>query len=222
MQIELLAITSDAEKLIEKAGRTCYMSFDKKTAGSEKKFIQGLVKAGHTSVLEHAYVTFRLKDVSRVFTHQLVRHRLCAFSQQSQRYVNEKNFNYVTPEKIKKNLEAKKIYEEFLKESRNIYIKLQSLDIPNEDARFVLPNAICSEIVFSTNFRELRHIFEVRGSKMAQWEIREACIEMLKIMTEKVPSVFSDLIIDEQERTIKAGSRDAGGKKGFSPIQVKP
>jgi len=208
MQIELLAITPNAERLIEEAGRTCYMSFDKKTDGSEKRFIQGLVKAGHTSVLEHAYVTFRIKGVSRAFTHQLVRHRLCAFSQQSQRYVNEKNFNYVTPEKIYKNPDAKKIYNDFLETARDVYRKLQELNIPNEDARYVLPNAVCSEIVFSTNFRELRHIFEVRGSKRAQWEIREACIEMLKIMKEKLPSVFSDLIIDEQERTIKAGSRE--------------
>ena len=205
MQIELLAITPGAEKLIEEAGRTCYMSFDKKSVGSEKKFIQGLVKAGHTSVLEHAYVTFRLKDVSRVFTHQLVRHRLCAFSQQSQRYVNEKNFLYVTPEKIQKNSAAKKIYDDFMENARDVYKKLQEFSIPNEDARYVLSNAVCSEIVISANFRELRHIFEVRGSKRAQWEIREACIEMLKIMKEKVPSVFADLVIDEQERTIKKG-----------------
>ena len=203
MQIELLAITPAAEKLIEAAGRTCYMSFDKKSAGSEKKFIQGLVKAGHTSVLEHAYVTFQIKGVSRAFTHQLVRHRLCAFSQQSQRYVNEKNFSYVTPEKIQKNSEAKKIYDNFLENVRDVYKELQTLNIPNEDARYVLPNAVCSEIVFSTNFRELRHIFEVRGSKRAQWEIREICIEMLKIMKEKAPSVFGDLIINEQEKTIK-------------------
>ena len=203
MQVELLAITPDAEKLIEEAGRTCYMSFDKKADGTEKKFIQGLVKAGHTSVLEHGYVTFRLKGVSRSFTHQLVRHRLCAFSQQSQRYVNEKSFNYVVPDKIQKKPDAKKIYEDFMEHSRNVYMKLQSLDIPNEDARYILPNSVCSEIVFSTNFRELRHIFEVRGSKRAQWEIREVCIEMLKIVKAKLPSVFGDLIIDDQEKTIK-------------------
>ncbi|MFH1541289.1 MAG: FAD-dependent thymidylate synthase [Elusimicrobiota bacterium] len=202
MKIELLAVTPNAEKLIENAGRTCYMSFDKKLDGSEKKFIQGLVKAGHSSVLEHAYVTFRVKEVSRALTHQLVRHRLCAFSQQSQRYVNEKNFSYVTPEKIEKDEKAKKIYDDFLEYSRDIYTKLQTLTIPNEDARYVLPNAVCSEIVFSTNFRELRHMFQVRGSRRAQWEIRELCIEILKIMIEKAPSVFGDFIINEKERTI--------------------
>lgn len=202
MQVELLAITPGAEKLIEEAGRTCYMSFDKKTDGSEKKFIRGLVKAGHTSVLEHGYVTFRIKSVSRAFTHQLVRHRLCAFSQQSQRYVNEKQFSYVTPEKIEKNEKAKKIYDNFLENTRDVYRKLQELNIPNEDARYVLPNAVCSEIVISANFRELRHIFEVRGSIRAQWEIREACIGMLKIMKEKAPSIFGDFVIDENEKTI--------------------
>ncbi|MBI5574712.1 MAG: FAD-dependent thymidylate synthase [Elusimicrobia bacterium] len=202
MKIELLAITPNVEKLIEEAGRTCYMSFDKKTSGSEKKFIQGLVKAGHTSVLEHGFVTFRIKNASRSFTHQLVRHRLCAFSQQSQRYVNEKNFTYITPDKIEKNPEAKKIYSQFFETARDVYMKLQALNIINEDARYVLPNAVCSEIVFSTNFRELRHIFQVRGAKRAQWEIREACVEMLKIIREKVPSVFGDFVIDEKEKTI--------------------
>lgn len=90
MKVELLGITPNAEKLIEDAGRTCYLSFDKKEPESEKKFIRMIIKSGHHSVLEHAYATFRIKGGSRSFTHQLVRHRLCSYSQQSQRYVNEK------------------------------------------------------------------------------------------------------------------------------------
>lgn len=202
MEVQLLAITPDCEKLIESAGRTCYLSFDKKTADSEKRFIQNIIKAGHTSVLEHGYATFRISGISRACTHQLVRHRLCSFSQKSQRYVDEKNFHYVTPEKIEKNAEAGKIYSEFMETSRQVYKKLQELGVPNEDARYVLPNAVCSEIVVSANFRELRHIFKLRGSRRAQLEIRKLCIEMLRILKEKAPTVFADCEINEEEKTI--------------------
>jgi len=91
MEIELLSMTEKAEELIENAGRTAYKTFDKKKEGSEKKFVRMLVANGHLSVLEHAYASFRIKGASRAFTHQLVRHRLCSFTQQSQRYVNEKD-----------------------------------------------------------------------------------------------------------------------------------
>ncbi len=206
MQVELLAITPEAEKLLEKAGRTCYLSFDRIAENTEKKFLSTIIKHGHTSVLEHAYVTFRITGVSRSFTHQLVRHRIGAFSQQSQRYVNEKNFTYTTPPKIEKNPAAKEVFDSFMNHSKDVYMKLQELGIPNEDARFVLPNSVNSEIVFSTNFRELRHIFKVRGVKQAQWEIREVCIEMLKILKEKVPDVFSYCVINEQDKTISIGN----------------
>ncbi len=196
MKVELISITPKAEQVIEKAGRVCYLSFDKKQAGSEKEFIKRLIRMGHTSVLEHAKATFLIKGASRSFTHQLVRHRLCSYSQQSQRYINERNFSYIIPEKIKRNQKAFKIFEEFIKKSKHTYVKLKQLGIPNEDARFVLPNAIESQIVVTANFRELRHIFILRGAKSAQWEIRMVAIEMLRIMKKKASSVFFDLEID--------------------------
>ncbi|MCK4255441.1 FAD-dependent thymidylate synthase, partial [candidate division WOR-3 bacterium] len=101
MKVELLSITPDAEKLIEKAGRTSHLSFEKQGKDTEKKFIKMIIKLGHESVLEHAYATFRISGVSRALTHQLVRHRLCSYTQQSQRYVSESNFNYIEPESIK-------------------------------------------------------------------------------------------------------------------------
>ena len=101
-KLELLFITQNAEKLIETVGRTSYLSFQKQKEDSEKNFIRVLLKNKHDSVLEHAYATFRISGVSRAFTHQLVRHRLCSFIQQSQRYVDEKDFRYIEPDSIKK------------------------------------------------------------------------------------------------------------------------
>jgi len=176
MHVELISITAGCQKVIERAGRTCYRSGSKIGPVSETKFIRKLIESGHHSVLEHAYATFRITSVSRSFTHQLVRHRLCAFSQRSQRYVNEKSFAFVEPESIREKTEAHKLFEEFMAEAKDAYCKLQELGIKNEDARFVLPNAVQSEIVLSANFRELRHIFCVRCDTHAQWEIRNVAL----------------------------------------------
>ncbi len=192
MKVELLAITPDAEKLIEKAGRTCYQSQAKITEESSEKFIRMLVKSGHESVLEHAYATFRISGGSRAFTHQIVRHRLCSFSQQSQRYVDEEGFEVVTPPSINTNPDALKIYNNFIETSKNVYNALTSLGIRKEDARFVLPNAVESEIVISANFREWRHILKMRLDKAAQWEIRAVALEILSVLEKEAPTVFGD------------------------------
>ena len=201
MYVKLLAITPDSEKLIEQAGRTCYQSNDPTEPGSGKSFVQKIIKNGHHSVLEHPYATFKITGASRTFTHQLVRHRLCAFSQQSQRYVNERKFDFVTPESIAGNPETHKLFEQFIAEAKTVYCKLQELGIKNEDARFVLPNAVESEIVISANFRQFRHMFTLRCSRHAQWEIREVCLCMLRILQNKAPAVFGDFIIDEELST---------------------
>ncbi len=98
--VELIAVTPDAERVIEQAGRTCYLSFDRVGEDTQRGFIQRLLTMGHESPLEHAYATFRIKNCSRAMTHQLVRHRLMAVSQQSQRYVSEQAFEYVVPEAL--------------------------------------------------------------------------------------------------------------------------
>lgn len=201
MEIKLLAITPDAEKVIEKAGRTCYLSFDKMGEGTEKNFISFLIRSGHTSVLEHASATFRLSDISRSLTHQLVRHRIASFSQQSQRYVDEKNFRFVTPPSVEKDGEARSLYGKFMEEARSVYSRLRGMNILKEDARFVLPNAAATEIVLTANFREFRHIFRLRCEKKAQWEIRQACLMMLEILKEKAPLVFGDFVIDRDAGT---------------------
>ncbi len=197
MKVELLAVTPNAERLIEEAGRTCYLSLDKKSEESYKKFIRMIIRNGHHSVIEHASATFRITGGSRTFTHQLVRHRLCAYSQQSQRYCNEDNFNIILPKLIEKNSAAKKVFEGLIDHAKIAYAELQRLGIKNEDARFVLPNACESEIVMSANFRELRHIFKERCSKVAQWEIRAVAIDMLGLMKNIAPIVFEDFILDD-------------------------
>jgi len=198
MYIELIAITPNAEAVIEQAGRTCYQSTSRTGQDSKRNFIRRIIENGHHSVLEHASATFRITGVSRSFTHQLVRHRLCAFSQRSQRYVNEKNFTFVEPESIREKTEAHELFEWFIAEAKDTYCKLQELGIKNEDARFVLPNAVQSEIVISANFRELRHIFYVRCNRHAQWEIRNVALQMLRIMKKEAPSVFQDFLIDQE------------------------
>mgnify|MGYP006285287603 CR=1 FL=1 len=202
--VTLLGITPGAEKLIEEAGRTCYLSLDRITDESEKNFIRKCIKNGHHSILEHASASFRIQGASRAFTHQLVRHRVASFSQQSQRYVNESEFNYVIPPDILKNEEAARVYREFIEQSRRAYNSLREAGIKKEDARFVLPNALESQMVFSANFRELRHVFSLRLERFAQWEIRRVCVLMLKLLQEEAPSVFGDYVIDESNWTAKS------------------
>ncbi len=191
LKVSLLAITPDAQKVIEQAGRTCYLSFDKIGAKSASDFIQRLIKLGHESPLEHASATFRIENCSRAMTHQLVRHRLMSFSQQSQRYVDEDDFKYVMPLNIP---------DEFVDDFENdmeiigqMYKKWRSRGIRKEDARFVLPNACVSEIVVSANFREWRHFLSVRLAPKAQWEIREAARIILGILKQNAVDCFFDI-----------------------------
>ncbi|MDI6860669.1 MAG: FAD-dependent thymidylate synthase [Caldisericia bacterium] len=197
MDVKLIYITPNPEKIIEEAGRTAHESFDRLTPDSHVKFIRMLLKLGHESVLEHAVASFRISGVSRSLTHQLVRHRIASYTQKSQRYVNESNFDYVIPYTILANNEALIIYKDFMERTRDVYKKLINLGIPKEDARFVLPNATKTEIVLTANFRELRHMIKLRGSKEAQWEIRNVFIEILKILKEYAPTVFEDFVIEK-------------------------
>ena len=200
--IKLLAITPNAEKLIEEAGRTCYMSLDRIAEDSEKNFIRNCIKSGHHSILEHPVATFRIKGASRAFAHQLVRHRLASYSQQSQRYVNESEFNYIVPPDISANKEAHTLYNNFIESTRRTYLALREMGIKKEDARFVLPNALESEIVFSANFRQLRHMLVLRGAPPAQWEIRRVFVEILRRLKMEVPLLVEDLKIDEERSAI--------------------
>jgi thymidylate synthase (FAD) len=191
MKVELIAITPEPERIIEIAARTCYQSGDKMVPEKLGELLPKLIAMGHESPFEHAYATFRVSDVSRAMTHQFVRHRLLAVSQKSQRYVSEGNFDWVMPPSVQG--EGKAEFDRDMEVIRAMYKKWKDKGLKNEDARFVLPNACTTEMVVSANFREWRHVFQVRCHRRAQWEIRDACVEMLKLLNQQAPHVFTDL-----------------------------
>ena len=192
MKIELLAITPDAERIIEIAARTCYQSGDKMVPEKLGELLPKLIAMGHESPFEHAYATFRISDVSRAMTHQLVRHRLLSVSQKSQRYVSEATFGWVVPPAV--SATDKPEYDHDMAAIRDMYTKWKDKGLKSEDARFVLPNACTTELVVSANFREWRHVFHVRCHRRAQWEIREVCLALLKELHRHAPHVFADIM----------------------------
>jgi thymidylate synthase (FAD) len=149
-----------------------------------------VIKSAHTSTIEHASFTFAVEGISRVCSHQLVRHRIASFSQQSQRYVSLEDFNYVIPPKIKNNLKAEKIFLDHIRHLQRAYLDLKNLKILSEDARFLLPNACETKIVITMNARELLHFFELRLCNRAQWEIRKLAQRMLEKVKPLAPHIF--------------------------------
>lgn len=199
MKIELIAFTQDAELTIANIAKTCYDS-QEKTIEQSQKMIKALIKAGHESMIEHAHATFKLSGVSRVLTHELVRHRLFSFAQRSQRYVKENEPSYVVPDVLiddntanRKLLLAKDVFDKAMQNAWDAYSLLLSYGLKPEDARFVLPNACTTEIIVSGNFREYRNFLKLRLSTRAQWEIRKAANIILDKLYEIAPSCFEDL-----------------------------
>ena len=196
MQVEIIGVTSypnhegGAEALLEHAGRTCYRS---QAQGQPGRFVQARVREGHESLIEHASVTFEISGISRACSHQLVRHRIASYSQESQRYVDMSDPEFVVPPSVARDPEAQAVWDEFMAEVADTYHRLRELGVRKEDARFVLPNAAATRIIVTMNFRSLRHLFSVRCDKAAQWEIRELSLEMLRQVYQIAPSVFGDL-----------------------------
>ena len=191
IEVKLLAVTPEAERLIETAGRLCWDTQDK--TGTMPDRIQKWLEVGHESMIEHAYATFYIR-ASRVLTHELVRHRLASYSQRSQRYVKENEPRYVEPPEIKEGGElARQRFEEVMKTCWEAYRDLLAKGIKPEIARYVLPNACESQIICTWNFREIRHIIKLRSSKRALPEFRAVASEMRRIAKEKAPQAFEDL-----------------------------
>jgi thymidylate synthase (FAD) len=199
LKVKLLRYTADAELLCGTAAQTTIKSgkpseilekIDSETAKRKIKMVTGY---GHASVIEHASFTFSLEDVSRAMTHQLVRHRIASYTQQSQRYVTYDTLEkYVTPPSITDNDEAKKTFDDTLEKISETYQKLLKIGIPKEDARFILPNAAKTNIIVTMNARELRHFFNLRCCARAQWEIIEIAVEMLKQAKKAAPALFEN------------------------------
>jgi len=196
MNIKLVSYTDDAETVCALAGKLCYSPYGleqiKKNLNQNKigGFLKKIINSGHLSVIEHAAFSFMLEGISRACTHQLVRHRIASYSQKSQRYVDEKQLLYITPQTIKDNKELNSIYHEFMTHTQKIYEKMIAAGIPKEDARFVLPNAAETKIFVTMNGRELYHFFEKRLCLRAQWEIREVAEHMLEQVKQVAPNIF--------------------------------
>jgi len=205
MKVELIAITrylghnvqaedpSGSEALIEHAGRICYRSEDSPKAEGRARFIQRRVTEGHESIIEHASASFEISGISRACSHQLVRHRLASYSQESQRYVDMSDPEWVVPTDIASDAEAMALWNEFGEFSRMAYRRLLEKGIKKQDARFLLPNATATRLVMTANFRELLHVFRLRISPQAQWEIRELSVQMLEAVYPYAPNVFGPL-----------------------------
>ena len=156
--------------------------------------LKGLVVKGHGSILEHCCFTFAIEGISRACSHQLVRHRIASYSQQSQRYVDvNKYISYVIPPEIEKDGNLKTAYGKYINNAMDMYNALVDNGVKKEDARYILPNAMATNIVVTMNARELLHFIELRTSPRAQWEIRELAEEMLKQLKEVAPVIFSNV-----------------------------
>ncbi|MEF8874505.1 MAG: FAD-dependent thymidylate synthase [Candidatus Thermoplasmatota archaeon] len=195
MKVELINHTLEPDRSAAHAALTCYSEdVPEKEEMTEEQIEEILAKireSGHHSVIEHASFTFAIHHVSRSLTHQLVRHRLASYSQQSQRYVDIEDFDPVVPDSIKEDDEARELFHGLMEDIQEAYIELKEKeDIPLEDARYVLPNATRSNIIVTMNARELWHFFSLRCCKRAQWEIRDMANRMLELSKEKAPLIF--------------------------------
>jgi len=205
MKVELIAYTPNPVAVCAIGAGTCTseeipeggaVTIRKDEIPKPVKALKHAIESGHESVLEHASFTFAVSGVSRALTHQLVRHRLASFSQQSQRYVLMDQFDYVVPESIRSNSDALEDYTHLMETINAFYLDYidpnDGYGIDPEDARYILPNACCTNIIVTMNARELRHFFNLRCCNRAQWEIRELANRMLALCKEVAPDLFDD------------------------------
>jgi len=216
LKVILLRHTPNPEETISMAAKLCYSPSDveslkgKIEAKDQKAFVERLVQMGHMTPIEHPSFTFAIEGISRACSHQLVRHRLASYSQQSQRYVSEKSgvrgqgseaeegFDYIIPPSIAEDEKAKEIFEASMVEAQKAYDRLIAKlnergikgESANQDARFVLPNAAETKIMVTMNARELLHFFRLRCCNRAQWEIRHMAEKMLQLVKEVAPTIF--------------------------------
>ncbi len=199
--VKLINYTSKPEITIAIAARLCYSSYDiakiekdfndgEKGLEKARKLIKRIRTSGHDSVLEHSSFSFGVERLSRSASHQLVRHRIASYSQRSQRYVKELKPCYVIPDSISGNKEFLAKYNKTVEAIFSLYGYFIENGIPAEDARYLLPNATETQLVFTMNARELLHFFRLRGCRRAQWEIRRVAGEMFKLVYPIAPSVF--------------------------------
>jgi len=201
MEVKIIGLTQyidenreigEPEELIERAARVCYRSDTR--PGKRDAFLRARIRDGHTSILEHASVTFEISGISRACSHQIVRHRIASYSQESQRYVDMSDPEFSVPPSIAENDKAMQIWNKHMTSISDVYEKLRKLGVKKEDARFVLPNASQTKIVCTMNYRSLLNFFSLRLSPHAQWEIRRVAWRMLNLIAPLSPVVFGDAL----------------------------
>ncbi|TLM98497.1 MAG: FAD-dependent thymidylate synthase, partial [Actinobacteria bacterium] len=191
--------TPDPERAVAVAARLCYAPvgaaelMEDMSDEAVRKVLRTIMTSGHFSALEHASFTFAIDGVSRAMTHQLVRHRLASYNQQSQRYVSyAEDPSFIVPPQVDANPDARDAFLAACGEAFLAYRALIDSGVPAEDARYLLPNAMETKIVVTMNMRELLHFFELRCCKRAQWEIRDVALAMLELAEPVAPYVFMD------------------------------
>lgn len=196
MKVKMICHTPEPERVVAMSARLCYSPVGAEQLAEEMsddqaaRLVQKIVEMGHNSTLEHASFTFAVEGVSRVLTHQLVRHRIASYSQQSQRYVSEHDFEYIVPPSVAANPEAKEKFTQLMKDIKETYNQLVDLGVHKEDARYCLANATETKIVITMNARTLLHFFELRCCTRAQWEIRKMAELMLAEVRKVAPLLF--------------------------------
>ena len=177
MEVTLIQQTPDIVKTIATIASICYDSDPKNPLG----LVKHLYRNGHHSVFEHIYFTFKIEGISRACSHQLVRHRHCSFTQRSQRYCSEDGFEFVTPPTM-----GDYTFMSDMEDIKDWYKYYQDMGAPNEDARYILPNACATSLYVSCNLRELIHIANERLCTRAQWEIREMVQKMVALVDPEI------------------------------------
>ena len=178
MNVTLIQATPNPVETIAKIASICYDSDPK----NPMALVKHLYAGGHHSVFEHIYFTFKIEGISRACSHQLVRHRHCSFTQRSQRYCSEDGFDVVVPDSFINKPGVEEWFEFNTHSTQLCYTELQKNGIPNEDARYILPNACATSLYLSCNLRELIHMANERLCSRAQWEIRDLVREMCKLV----------------------------------------
>ncbi len=206
-EILYLPPTEEVLRVIELAGRTCYKSEDKITQDSAENFIKKIVKSGHESVIEHGHCSVRFV-CDRGVSHELVRHRLAAYSQESTRYANYSRDKFgseitvIKPSFWEEDSDEYKTWENAMKSAESAYMELLQKGAKPQEARSVLPNSLKTEIVMSCNFREWRHVFSLRCSRASHPQIREIMLALLRDMHSRVPAIFDDLYEQYKDEAI--------------------
>jgi len=193
---QLLSHSPDPERTVALAARLCYSprhiaDLDRGLSDEEVGSLLGKLRSmGHLSALEHAHFVFGVEGISRACSHQLVRHRIASYSQQSQRYVTLREVRAVVPPEVEKRAALAARFREKLADLWAFYAQMVDEGVPAEDARYLLPNACETKIVVSMNARELRHFFSLRLCRRAQWEIRALGMAMLRPVLHVAPRLF--------------------------------